>query len=264
MTKAKYKTLNRFEDVIMHNEILPYVKAKYENGFDTLIIPEVVSVDLIRRCGCVVWYDGINYNNDWGHEDGGVNVCSKTSEMMIKVVSDLKKIDVLEIENIFLRRGVVINKFNILCWKNSLDEKMPKLKERNHFTDEDIEKMKALEIDSDFIFSNGDFYIRNIIKVAERAVLVDWDHFDGFRCCYIDHISNVIAFSYVHMWGNQTFMDGVLAHKNQFNISDNTFDSSVVVKAVEQYLFLKDSDGCDKFCQRMACIAKSKLDSLSV
>lgn len=267
MPEASYKPIPHVADKIIYNSVLHYLSARYVNDFSTLIIPEVVAVDLTREHGCLKWYNGVTFNNEWGHEDGGSRISADTSALLINIVEDLGKIDASMVANIFLCNGVPLNKFtfNVALWKESLRLENTTSKLSIKFNQCEIDQLQNIDIAEDKIFSNGDFYIRNIIKQDNgKAVLVDWNYFPGFRCCYVDHKSNVLAFAYIHMWGNTAWQQRFRSlAESKWNISPVELDNALVIKSVEQYLFLTDNNGrCDKFCEAMIKTAKDALRRL--
>jgi hypothetical protein len=85
------------------------------------------------------------------------------------------------------------------------------------------------------IFSNGDFYPRNLIKLPEKVVVVDWEYWPGYRVCFIDSLENVAAFAFIHMWGNDSWRRE-FAHqlKTVLTVSIDDFRRAVCIKAFEQ------------------------------
>ena len=81
---------------------------------------------------------------------------------------------------------------------------------------------------TDRIISNGDFYPRNLIRLQDRVVLVDWAHWVGYRVCFVDYLANVAAFAYVHcgatMLGRRILLN-ICARfaKSKWTISEGQF-----------------------------------------
>ena len=85
------------------------------------------------------------------------------------------------------------------------------------------------------IISNGDFYPRNLIKMTDRIVLVDWAHWAGYRACFVDHLANVAAFAFVHMWGNRAWQGEFAKHTEELlDIGSDDFRKAVLIKSFEQ------------------------------
>lgn len=263
MQKATYKLLNHIEDTVIYNDVLPYMKAKYQDRFATLVIPDVVAVDLNRRQGCLKLYEGATFNETWGHEDGGSRIDLDTANLMINMVSDLSIIGTPIVEDIFLRGGISLDTiaFDLSRWKESLNSGDRQQRLARRFDPSEIEQLQQIHIAGERLFSNGDFYIRNVVRQEQKAVLVDWNYFNGFRCCYIDYRVNILAFAYIHMWGNTQWQSRLRSLAlERFGISEIEFANAVVIKAVEQYLFLtNNTDICDMFCNAMVRTVKETL-----
>ena len=85
------------------------------------------------------------------------------------------------------------------------------------------------------IFNNGDFYPRNLIKFADRMVLIDWEYRPGYRNSYVDYLVNVAAFAFVHMWSNSPWQkEFVRRVREKFDIEPDDFRSAVLIKSFEQ------------------------------
>jgi len=91
---------------------------------------------------------------------------------------------------------------------------------------------------ADQVFSNGDFYPRNLLRVQQRIVLIDWAYWAGNRACFIDYLPNVIAFAFIHMWANRAWQTSFLRNVvNTFGIKTDDLRKAVIIKSFEQTSF---------------------------
>ncbi|MHB1511607.1 hypothetical protein [Acidiferrobacter sp.] len=267
MQLATYKVLRNTQEIVIYEQVLPYINAQYGKQFQTLIVPDVIAVDLTRQHGCLKHYEGTIFNEVWQHENGGSDVDQNTVCLFIDIMHDLQRIEPEEVKDILVRNGISPDTFtfDLLKWKSGLQDPEKRRILSALLGGPGFSKLTGIQIDGPTVFSNGDYYIRNLVGIErtgiKKCVLVDWSYFDGFRCCYIDYIVNVLAFAYIHMWGNtawqSSFKEAACA---QFSISESNFNGAVALKAVEQYLFLtKDKDDGDSFSKAMKDIINNNL-----
>lgn len=105
----------------------------------------------------------------------------------------------------------------------------------------------GFELD-DQIFGNGDFYPRNLVKLPQKTVVIDWEYRPGFRACFLDYLPNVLAFVLVHMFNNDRWLTEFLRHSHDtFKVGTDDLRKAIMVKAFEQGSFWYDCNRPDLF-----------------
>jgi hypothetical protein len=95
---------------------------------------------------------------------------------------------------------------------------------------------------TDRILCNGDFYPRNLIKLTQKIVVVDWGYWAGYRACFVDYLVNVVAFAFVHMWNNDPWQKEFVGHVHSvFNPRPEDLRKAILIKAFEQASFWRGS-----------------------
>jgi len=139
------------------------------------------------------------------------------------------------------------------------------LLQKKILSEEQVEKIKNI-LNSDGIFThsnmiltNGDFYPRNFIELADgKIVVVDWEGridykqpiqvgdnnkvFKGQRNAFVNYIENHVAFLFVHMWGNYSYRRSFLKKaSDSFELSSSDLQAALIIKAMEQSYSWKDT-----------------------
>lgn len=232
--------------------LLPAIRDKYASNFDLLEIPEVLRIDdTVGPHGTVFFrgYQGRKYNDKWSEQEGseeygGRTMGAELSSEMIQLIGDLRKISVAWITRYPVGKRVSEVSFNLDGWLNEFRDRKP-LCVACGLSEGELERAEELiregfECD-ERVFNNGDFYPRNLIKTERRIVLVDWGYWPGSRACFIDHLPNVVAFAFVHMWGNRDWQAEFLGKaRNALGISVDDLRRAILIKSFEQACFWKN------------------------
>jgi hypothetical protein len=227
--------------------LLPSVREKYSSSFDLPEIPEVLRIDeSLGPHGTVFFreYHGQKYNDRWSEQMGGSALGTELSSEMVRLIEDFRKIDIDWVSGHLVGKRVSEVSFDLQCWLRSFRDREP-LALSLGISDGELRRAERLIGEgfglTDRILCNGDFYPRNLIKTEQRMVVVDWGYWPGNRACFIDHMPNVVAFAFVHMWNNdewqKKFLDGVLAVSG---VNLNDLRKAILIKAFEQASFWKD------------------------
>jgi len=101
----------------------------------------------------------------------------------------------------------------------------------------------------DQIFGNGDFYPRNLVRLPQNTVVIDWEYRPGFRACFLDYLPNVIAFAFVHMFNNDPWLAEFIRYsRDAFQVSADDLRRAIMIKAFEQGSFFRyDCNRLDLF-----------------
>jgi hypothetical protein len=244
------KTAGSTEEFLVCTELLPALRKRYGATFRLLEIPEVLRSDAkVGEHGTIYFrrYDGNTYNDKWseqpGDYTGGCALGTELSSEMVQILGDLRAIDVDWLPSVHLVGNKVLQSaFDLAGWLASFQERKTLALGVGI---SDIEFTQAEQaIDGGFqltirIFSNGDFYPRNLIKLPNsRMVLVDWGYWTGYRVCFVDYLVNVAAFAFIHMWGNRLWQREFVRHLiDTFDIKLDDLRKAVLIKSFEQALF---------------------------
>jgi hypothetical protein len=223
--------------------LLPAIRMRYRESFKLLELPEVVRCVPSAEGGAAGkvffrHYAGKTYNKAWTETSGGSLLGLELSSEMPQLLADLKKIDVDWVLGTAAQENIPNFSFDLDAWlKSFCGRKAWALS--NGWSDRVLEKA-GKEISTgftvqDLVFSNGDFYPRNLVRTKSRIILVDWEWRPGNRVCYVDHLSNVAAFASVHMWKNPAWQAAFkVAASKILNIADKDFYKSVLIKSFDQ------------------------------
>jgi hypothetical protein len=150
---------------------------------------------------CVRYYDGETYN--WSEENGGAGLGTELSLDMVRLMQDFRHIDTAWL--LQHPAGSWIRKFDLPAWLRRFRNNRARGFELG-FSEEEIQRAEEIigagfEL-NDQIFGNGDFYPRNLVKLPQNTVVIDWEYRQGFRACFLDYVPNVLGFAFVHMFNN--------------------------------------------------------------
>lgn len=158
---------------------------------------------------------------------------------MVQILNDLRMVDVsLLLEAYSVGESIRRSSFDIEDWVQCFRGRRSEAL-RMGIASQEVEQaeefVKAGFELTDRIISNGDFYPRNLIRLQDRVVLVDWAHWVGYRVCFVDYLANVAAFAYVHMWGNDAWQTNFIEHMREIRkIEMDDFRRAVLIKSFEQ------------------------------
>jgi hypothetical protein len=233
------KTAASRDEFLVWTTLLPAIREQYGPSFNLLEIPEVLRFDEASRLVCFRHYDGRTYNDSWNEMNGGEPLGTELSAEMVEVLGDLQKINVDSLlAQHAVGESVRQSSFDLQNWLVSFRERREEGL-RMGLTQAEIDKAAEL-LKSGFmaehrIISNGDFYPRNLIKLSDKVVLVDWGHWAGYRACFLDYLANVAAFAFVHMWGNGSWQKRFVSHiAEHLEVESDDFRKAVLIKSFEQ------------------------------
>ena len=239
------KTVSSTEEFLVCTALLPAIRERYGPAFALLEIPEVLRSDgSVGQHGAVYFrhYDGETYNDKWNEENGGSLLGTELSSEMVQLLEDLQKIDV----DWLLSQDPVGEKvrqsaFNFQGWLLSFQgqktEAVSMGISANEFTQAEEFITGGFQL-TRCIVSNGDFYPRNLIKLPNRVVLVDWAYWLGYRICFVDYLVNVAAFAFIHMWGNGLWQKEFVRHlRETLDVKLDDLRKAVLMKSFEQAIF---------------------------
>ena len=254
--------------------LLPSVRERYSPLFDLLEIPEVLGSDLhASQFGTVYFrdYDGEKYDNRWSEDPnspayGGKALGADLSSEMVRVIGDFRKVDIGWL--LCHPVGKAINKaaFALPGWLEWFQANQAVAASMGISADEFGQAYELIQSEfelADCIFTNGDFYLRNLIKMPRSVVVVDWEYWHGSRSCFVDCIANVAAFAFVHMWNNDLWQGEFLAAiPGTLGLSSEDFRKGVLVKSFEQASFWFRS-GCPAWPPQVNLFRRALLGNIS-
>ncbi len=233
------------EEFLVCAELLPAVRRRYSPTFALLEIPEVLRSDgKAGEHGTVYFrdYAGETYNDRWNEGNGGAPLGTELFSDMVQILKDLQEIDVdWLLSQHPVGKSVQQSAFDLHGWLSSFQERKT---DALSLGISDSECTQAGEfVSGGFqlihrIVSNGDFYPRNLIKLPNRMVLVDWGYWPGYRVCFVDYLVNVAAFAFIHMWGNGLWQREFVRHLIEtFDLKLDDLRTAVLIKSFEQAMF---------------------------
>ena len=237
------------EEFLVCTELLPAIRKRYGTTFALLEIPEIIRSDRnVEPHGAVYSrrYDGKTYNDKWseqpGYYTGGCALGTELSSEMVQLLADLQQIDVdwlLSLHSV--GESVKASAFDLQGWLLSFQGQKTQAVRMGITADEFTHAEEFTKDGFHFtnrIFTNGDFYPRNLIKLPTKMVLVDWAYSPGYRICYVDYLVNVAAFAFIHMWGNSLWQEEFAKNLRQtFAVGSEDFRKAVLIKSFEQARF---------------------------
>jgi hypothetical protein len=232
------------QEFLVCTELLPSVRERYGPTFVLLEIPEVFRSNSSDRTIYFRHYGEQRYNEKWNERDGGGLLGTELSSEMVQLLKDLQTIDVdWLLSQHPVGQTVRQSAFDLPGWLLSF---------RDRETEAISMGLPATELSqaeeltrggfqsTSRIVSNGDFYPRNLIRLPNRMVLVDWGYWPGYRACFVDYLVNVAAFAFIHMWGNRLWQKEFVRHlRETFDIKLDDLRRAVLVKSFEQALFFQ-------------------------
>jgi hypothetical protein len=227
--------------------LLPSIGEKYASSFDLLEIPEVLRIDeCAGRHGALFFreYGGQKYDDKWSEQSGGSALGMELSSEMARLIGDFRKVDINWVLRHPVGKRIGEASFDLQDWLRSFRDRKSLA---NGLGISDDELRSAGELVSggfestERIFSDGDFYPRNLIKLERRIVVIDWEYRPGARVCFVDYLPNVAAFAYVHMWNNPQWQSVFLRHvQNSFRVTAEDLRKAILIKSFEQAVYWKD------------------------
>ncbi len=254
MTTMEYpKNAGSAEEFLVCTALLPAVCKRYGNTFALLEIPEVLHSDVnVGEHGTIYFrrYDGETYNDRWseqpGDHAGGCALGTELSSEIVQLLEDLRQIDVdwlLSLHPIGERAKA--SAFDLQGWLLSFREQQTQAVEMGITANEFIQAAEFIKGGFQFarrVVSNGDFYPRNLIKLPNKIVVVDWGYWTGYRVCFVDHLVNVAAFAFIHMWNNVPWQKEFVRHlREAFDIKSDDLRKATLIKSFEQAIFWRQS-----------------------
>lgn len=237
-------------------KVLPSISER-DWRFHALELPSFIKVITSGSLNFIFfpYVEGVGFNEDWNeispHGNGGRAMKPKFAEKVVDLVQELSSIDVSSLKIFNLPT------FNFVDWKNQNFPYISEiLVERKIVTKEQIvaasiifESFKPF-INSNLIFTNGDFYPRNLIQKPDgHVVIVDWEGRQDYvepnlvdqRNALINYPENLIAFFYIHMWGNREFQKKLLTIATErLGLTSEDLQVSILIKSLEQALIWPD------------------------
>jgi hypothetical protein len=233
------------EEFLVCTVLLPAIRERYGTTFALLEIPEVLRSDEnAGQHGTVYFraYAGEKYNDRWNEGNGGGPLGVELSSDMVQVLKDLQEIDVdWLLSQHPVGKSVQRSAFDLKGWLLSFQKQKIQASSMG-ISDDEFKQAEEL-IRNGFqltrrIVSNGDFYPRNLVKLPDRMVLVDWAYWPGYRVCFVDYLVNVAAFAFIHMWGNGLWQKEFVRHlRETLDIKLDDLRKAVLIKSFEQAIF---------------------------
>lgn len=273
-TGNKYvlKECRGVEDVVFA-QVFPKIKS-LNLSFNTLQLPKHKKI-IKKIVGeepnqqelkfiLINFYEGKLYNKFWNEyypeSLGGRGVEEDFATKSVELLKDFSLVDVQELSEFDLLT------FNIDTWKiQNLPLMEQGLLQKKILSEKQVEKIRdilksdGIFTQSNMILTNGDFYPRNFIELADgKIVVIDWEGridyeqpiksgensevFKGQRNALINYIENHVAFLFVHMWGNYTYRRSFLKKaSHSFELSSSNLQAALIIKAMEQSYLWKDT-----------------------
>jgi hypothetical protein len=237
--KQFVKNIRRGEGEIEIYKIFNSIAPKYNKTFSKLVLPQAIRIDVKNKKITLPYYDGETFNKTWDESNGGKPLGLDLSKEIPLLLSDLSKVD-----NSYLTSNKILSSIPKLAFEHEeaisyFGEIAAKFRQRGVITQEDYQKIIRLlnfRQTSKKIFNNGDFYPRNFIRRSDgRIILIDWETWNSGSPFYvIDHLENVAAVAFIHMWGNPEWQKAYVNElKHTFSLDEQSFNKGIVMKSLE-------------------------------
>lgn len=247
-------------------KVLNQIAARYNKEFDLLILPQAIGIDEEKRTLLLPYYEGEIFNSKWTELNGGLALGLDLSKEIPLLLKDLSKVNtsfMLSNEAISEIPKLAFNHEEAVDYFGNIAEKF---KGSHIISNEDYIKVKSIlnfQQTSALILNNGDFYPRNFIRQPNgRIVLIDWETWNDHSPFYVlDHIENIAAVAFVHMWGNTDWQATYLKElKKLFSFDEKSFDKGVVMKSLEMANFWSARSKSNELIMYQIRILKEVLD----
>src|SRR5579863_2087253 len=116
------------EEFHMSTVLLPAIRRRYRSIFNLLEIPEVLRSDWSDEKLTVYfrYYDGETYNDRWNEGNGGSPLGTQLSSEVVRVLDDLKQIDIDWLTTVHpVGETVRQSAFNLQDWRTSFRQRTP-------------------------------------------------------------------------------------------------------------------------------------------
>jgi hypothetical protein len=250
MLHPRYRKLANSTELIIYEVLLPALRAKCNGCFVILQLPETLRVNRRKKWVEMPFYEGTRFDNRWHEQDartaGGRALGLCLANEMALLLKDFAKIDTNWISQTLNSAGVRSFLFDPHGWLRLFDERAPQFVAKKLLTTREIDAARGIVRGgyehSRLVFSNGDFYPRNLIAVGERIVVVDWQGREtDYRVRVLDYLENLVAFAFIHMWANGPWQAQFLREvRKHFNLSCSDFQRALLVKSFDQAYFWKE------------------------
>jgi hypothetical protein len=204
------------EEIQMYEEVLDKIADTYNPTFRRLILPKSIKTDkgnliLIMPDYTAENYEGETFNSKWNVALGGSEFGNYLADEIPDIVFDLSVVDTsIVYENEILKQSNKLE-FRTDEYLNEFKDVTDLFCKHGQLNNDEVAKAERIvskAFPQKTILSNADFYPRNFIRLPTgKIVLIDWDTWSSRqyprRCKYVlDHIENVAAHCFVHMWDN--------------------------------------------------------------
>ncbi|MCH7759476.1 N-acetylneuraminate synthase family protein, partial [Patescibacteria group bacterium] len=144
----------------------------------------------------------------------------------------------------YLNKHKIINfQFNFENWNKQFADRAKILLQHGWISQEDSNKANELLKygfkKSKLIFSNGDYYPKNLLNFKGKIMVIDWETWNtNYRANIVDYIENVVAFTFIHMWNNRLWQIEFLKEvRKYFRIDFRDLRNAILIKSFEQIFF---------------------------
>ena len=221
----------------------------YNNQFSLLQLPEYTIIDTDNGIVVMPFYGERGYFDSWNSDGlyGGAHMKLELAKEMAQIIYDFSKINLDKVVKHLNKHKVINFQFNFENWKKQFTDKAKILLQHGWISQEDSNKANELLKygfkKSKLIFSNGDYYPKNLLNFKGKIVVIDWQTWnENYRVNIVDYIENVVAFTFIHMWNNRLWQIEFLKEvRKYFRIDFKDLRNAILIKSFEQAIFFKGS-----------------------
>lgn len=252
-------------------ELVTKLSNEYNKRFKRLQLPIYLTIEKENNQISMPFYEGKNYYDIWtkGYL-GGSFMGFELSNEMADIIQDFKKIKIQEVEDFLNKNGVEKFSFCFDLWMNQFEERFGFFVEKGWLSKDELNNAKNILnggfINSEAIFSNGDFYPRNLILIDSKKVIVlDWQTWnEDYRANIIDYLENVIAFAFIHMWENELWQVNFIKKiRRHSRVDFKNLRKAILIKSFDQAFFFYGngkSFNNEYLCKRELLLFKKFID----
>ncbi|MGH7666124.1 MAG: hypothetical protein ACREN1_02255 [Candidatus Dormibacteria bacterium] len=219
--------------------LLARLAPRHKHHFAVLQLPVAIAIDVERHRLVLPRYEGEELAQRWHEADGGRSLGVGLAARIAVVLEDLAQIDTVRLTDDpeFMKiSAVAFDHAGAHSRSLSISHRLTAAGLLSPQDGMRTERLLEHQQQSPMILNNGDFYPRNLIVLPTgRIVIIDWETYNPNSPFHtIDHLENVAAVFYVHMWGHPAWQAAFAdALHDRFDFSEMDFAKGVVIQGLE-------------------------------
>lgn len=246
-------------------EILNKISAKYNSKFSSLKLPRALKINYKNSSLSLPLYQGQLFNGLWNEATGGALLKLDLSKEVPQIIKELSKIDIRPIQKHPKLKHLKKIQYSHEKYQEDFSKLLDTFYQAQLIIKVEAKKAAKLvsgPFASPLILNNGDFYPRNFIRLpSNKIVLIDWETWNNnSRANVVDHVENVAAYCFVHMWGNSKWQQNYVRQlKQHLPVTRADFQKALLIKSSEMAYFCFGREHTRQLCLNQIGIFKKAL-----